>query len=42
MAMMNDLARGGMSGEMPGFPPNMQPPPPGSAGVEGPSLPLLN
>lgn len=36
MAMMNDLARGGMGGEMSGFPPNMPPPPPhGPIGVEG-------
>jgi len=35
MAMMNDLARGGMSGEMSGFPPNMSPPPHGPVGVEG-------
>lgn len=32
MAMMNDLAQGGMGGEMP---PNMPRPPPGSMGVEG-------
>ena len=39
MAMMNNLAQGGVGGEMPGFSPNMPPPPrgPGGApvGVEG-------
>jgi hypothetical protein len=35
MAMMNDLARGGMGGQMPGFPTNMPPPPQGPIGVEG-------
>jgi hypothetical protein len=35
MAMMNDLAQGGMRGEMSGFPPNMPPPPHGPTGVEG-------
>jgi hypothetical protein len=34
MAMMNDLAQGGMTGDIHGFPPNM-PPPHGPMGVEG-------
>ncbi|CAF3149028.1 unnamed protein product [Rotaria socialis] len=33
MAMMNDLARGGMEGEMSDFPGNMPPPPRGPGGV---------
>jgi len=35
MAMMSDLTRGGMGGEIPGFLPNMPPPPHGPVGVEG-------
>ncbi|CAF1176267.1 unnamed protein product [Rotaria sp. Silwood1] len=33
MAMMSDLARGGMAGEIPVFPPNMPPPPHGPGGM---------
>ncbi len=38
MAMMNDLTRGGIGGGIPGFPPNMPPPPHGPAGVGGQSI----
>jgi hypothetical protein len=46
MAMMSDLARGGMGGDISGFQANMPPPHfgPGGAptGVEGQSMILLN
>ncbi len=35
MAMLNDLAQGGITGDIHGFPSNMQPPPHGPIGVEG-------